>query len=178
MILKPADIIITMDKKSLFSRAILSVLRFFQEDDVDYQHSMMAISEEVCIEANWKVELNYFKDRVGDFRRYKVIRHNNLTDEQRELIVKRAKVLLGTRYSVLRILLQLLDNAFNTNYFTRRIKDPEQQICSSLIAWCYGVETGIKFNGVNWSSCEPDDIDDESLKPGTNFKTIVEWERP
>lgn len=178
MILKPADIIITTDKKSMFSKAILSVLRFLQKDDVYYQHVMMATDKDLCIEANWKVETSFFRERVFDFKKYKVIRHRYLTEEQRKKIVERAKTMIGKRYSVLRITLQLFDNLFNTNYFTKRIKDPDQQICSSLVAWCYDVETGVRFNGINWSAVEPDDIDDESLKPNSDFKTVVEWERP
>jgi len=176
MQLKPADIIITTDKKSWFSRAILSVLRFFQDDPVEYQHTMLVVDDATCIEANWEVELNITRERFGDFSRYKIIRHKGLTDDQRDKIVDRARTLLGLRYSVLRITLQLFDHLFNSNYFTKRVKDPDQQICSSLVAWCYVVETGIKFNGVNWAAVEPDDIDDESLSPNTEFDTIFEWE--
>lgn len=176
MKLKPADIIITTDEKSWFSSAILSVLRFFQSDPVEYQHAMLVVDDLTCIEANWEVEINLLMDRLGDFKRYKVIRHKDLTDEQREQIVEKARDLVGLRYSILRITLQLFDHLFNSNYFTKRIKDPDQQICSSLVAWCYSVVTGIRFNGVHWASCEPDDIDDESLRPNTEFETILEWE--
>lgn len=176
MKLKPADIIITKDKDSLFSKAILTVLRFFQKDKVKYQHVMMAVDDESCIEALWEVELNITRDRFGDFERYKIIRHKNLTDEQRENIVRRAKTLLGLKYSVLRICLQLLDQVFNTNWFTKRVKNPDQQICSSLVAWCYAVETGIKINSLNWAAVEPDDIDDETQRHNTDFDIIFEWE--
>jgi len=91
-------------------------------------------------------------------------------------MINSAEGLLGNPYSIIRIILQLLDQMFNTNYFTKRIKDPEQQVCSSLVAWCYDAVLGVRFNGVNWASCEPDDIDDESLKDDTEFETILEWE--
>jgi len=173
---KPADIIITREKSNLLSNSIIAVLRFFQSDPVEYQHSMLVANQDTCIEANLKIEMSILADRFEDLKKYKVLRHNNLTDEQREAIVNRAKTLLGKRYSFGRLFLQLLDQIFSTNYFTRRVKDPDQQICSSLIAWCYGRETGIKFNNLNWSAVEPDDIDDESLKNNTPFETILEWE--
>jgi hypothetical protein len=177
MRLKPADIIITMDKKSIFSKAILYTLRFFQEDKVKYQHVMMCVDNETCIEANWEVELNVTRERLGDFKRYKIIRHKYLTDKQRLAIVDRAKTLLGVRYSITRIGLQLLDQIFHTDYFTGLDKDPDQQICSSLVAWCYNVETGERFNGLTWEAIEPDDIDDESSRPNSDFDTILEWEK-
>jgi len=177
MKLKPADIIITTDKSSLFSTAILTVLNFFQKDRVRYQHAILVVDDKECIEARWKVKYSVIEDRLKDFKRYKILRYEGLTEDQGKRIVDKAKSLLGIRYSVLRITLQLFDQVFSTNYFTRRIKDPHQQICSSLVAWCYDVETGIRFNHTNWSAVEPDDIDDESLIPNTKFKTILEWEK-
>jgi len=138
---------------------------------------MMAVDNEVCIEALNKITFNISRDRMKDFKRFKVIRHKEITDVQREAIVKRAKTLSGLEYGYIRLVLQFFDQAFNTNYFTKRIKDPTYQICSSLVAWSYDVETGIRFNGVNWAACEPDDFDDESLRNDSNFETIIEWER-
>jgi len=173
---KPADIIITREKSNLLSNSIIAVLRFFQSDPVEYQHSMLVVNEDTCIEANLKIEMNILAERFEDLKKYKVLRHNDLTDEQRKAIVDRARTLLGKRYSFGRLFLQLLDQISGTNYFTRRVKDPDQQICSSLIAWCYDKETEIRFNKLNWSAVEPDDIDDESLKEDTPFETILEWE--
>jgi len=174
---KPADIIITTDKKSLLSAAILSVLNFFQSDEVRYQHAMLVVNDKLCIEALNKITFNYIETRIKDFKRYKVIRHSGLTDEQRLCIVDRAKSLRGLDYGYVRLGLQLFDQIFSTNWFTKRIKDPNYQICSSLVAWCYDVETGVRFNGINWSAVEPDDIDDESLSSTTDFETILEWEK-
>lgn len=177
MILKPADIIITTDKGSLLSAAILSVLNFFQKDEVKYQHTILMVNDKLCIEALNKITFNYIETRMKDFKRYKVIRHNGLTDEQRLCIVDRAKSLRGLDYGYVRLGLQLFDQIFHTNWFTKRIKDPNYQICSSLVAWCYDVETGVRFNNINWAAVEPDDIDDESLKSYTDFETILEWEK-
>jgi len=131
----PADIIITTDKKSWLSKAILAVLNFFQEDEVKYQHVMMAVDDEICIEALNKITFNYTRERMRDFKRYKIIRHKSLTDDQRRAIVGRARTLSGLDYGYIRLALQLFDQAFQTNYFTRRIKDPNYQICSSLVAF-------------------------------------------
>jgi hypothetical protein len=177
MYLKPADVIITTDKRSLFSKLILVTLNFFQKDQVRYQHVMMAVNNEVCVEALNKITYNISRDRMKDFRRYKVIRNKNITDEQREDIVKRATTLHGLNYGYIRLGLQLFDQFFQTNWFTRRIKNPDYQICSSLVAWCYDVETGIRFNGINWSAVEPDDIDDESLRNTKDWETVIEWEK-
>jgi len=177
MKLLPADIIITTDKKSLLSAAILSVLNFFQKDEVKYQHAMLVVNDKLCIEALNKITFNYIEERMKDFKRYKVIRHTGLTDKERLCIVDRAKSLRGLDYGYVRLGLQLFDQMFSTNWFTRRIKDPNYQICSSMVAWCYDVETGVRFNGINWSAVEPDDIDDESLSSTTDFETILEWER-
>ena len=176
MDLRPADVIITCDKDSLLSKVILSVLRVFQSDPVEYQHTMLVVDGIRCIEALNKITYSYLEHRFQDFKRYKIIRHRNITDEEREAIVKRAQSMYGESYGYARLGLQLLDQAFNTNWFTRRIKNPRYQICSSLVAWCYDVETGIRFNHINWSAVEPDDVDDESLRYDTDFETILEWE--
>jgi len=177
MILKPADIIITADKRSLFSKVILVTLNFFQKDQVRYQHVMMAVDNEICIEALNKITFNISRERMKDFRRYKVIRHRDITDEQREAIVNRAKTLSGLDYGYIRLVLQLFDQFFQTNYFTKRIKDPNYQICSSLVAWSYYKETGIKFNRFNWAACDPDDFEDHIEKNPNTWEVILEWEK-
>jgi uncharacterized protein YycO len=176
MYLKPADIIMTTDKKSLFSAAILAVLNFFQRDEVKYQHTMLVVDNDICIEAVNKITYSYIVKRMADFKQYKIIRHKDITDEQREAVVNRARTMIGKHYGYARLALQLMDQVFRTNWFTKRIKDPDYQICSSLIAWCYDKETGIRFNGINWAAVEPDDIDDEALL-NKDWETVLEWER-
>ena len=176
MKIQPADIIITADKKSWFSKAILCVLNFFQKDEVKYQHVMMAITDEVCVEALNKITTNFTRERFKDFKRFKIIRCESLSMQQKHDIVLTARGMIGYRYGYIRLALQLFDQIFNTNWFTKRIKDPDYQICSSFIAFCYDKEAGIRFNGLSWAAVEPDDIDDESLRSDTQFKTIYEWE--
>lgn len=176
MQLKPGDVIIVASKKGWLGTAILAVLNFAQKDEVKYHHAMLMIDDEVCIEALNKITCSYVRERIKSFKRYKIIRHKELTDEHRNRIAKRAKSLNGMTYGYIRLALQLLDQAFRTNWFTRRIKDPDYQICSSLVAWAYDVETGVRFNNLSWSAVEPDDIDDESLRAGTKFEKVLEWE--
>lgn len=177
MKLLPADIIITTDKKSLFSALILKAMRTFQRDEVNYQHAILIVDDEKCIEALTEVKYNDIEKRLKDFKRYKIIRCSLLTGERKEAVVKAAEKFLGKKYSYFRIFLQLLDHIFNTDRFTGKYKDEDDHICSSLLAWAYQKETGLKFNGINWRSCEPDDIDDASLKNPNVWDTILEWEK-
>ena len=91
MKLLPADIIITASDKGWLSKSILVVLNFFQKDEVRYQHTMLMVNDKLCIEALNKITFNYIETRMEDFKRFKVIRHSGLTDEQRLCIVDRAK---------------------------------------------------------------------------------------
>lgn len=176
MKLLPADIILVKNRKGLFGKAILAVMNFFQDDLVEYQHIMLAINDKECVEALFKVKVSITRDRFKGFSKYEIIRCDSLTEAQRRAIANQAEDLVGLRYSVLRVFLQLFDQTFNTNYFTKRIKDPNQQICSSLVAWCYSSITGMKFNRVNWASCEPDDIADHVEGNSDTWHTILEYE--
>jgi hypothetical protein len=172
----PGDIILTYQKNNFISNLMLGILRLFQKDKVKYQHAIICLDNEVCIEALHKITFNIIRDRLKIFSRYKVIRNKNLTEEERKSIANEARKLNGLGYGYMRLFLQLLDQIFNTNWFTKRIKDPDYQICSSLVAWCYAVITGIKFNGINWTAVEPDDIDDEAIKNPDDWDVILEWE--
>ena len=177
MKLEPADVIITKANKSWFSAAILKVLRLLQDDKVKYQHAMLIVDDNTCIEALNKIEFNNPRERFEDFERYKVIRCSLLSVHLKQAIVDRAKTLEGFKYGYKRLIFQLLDQIFKTDWFTGGIKSEEEQICSSLVAWAYQKETGLKFNKIDWKSCEPDDIDDASIKNPTVWNTILEWER-
>jgi len=175
MKLEPADIIITKDKKSLFSRAILKVLRWMQDDKVRYQHAMLVVDNNTCIEALWKIKYNDPRERFKDFERYKIIRCKLLTDDLKQAVVDKAKTRAGFSYGYKRLIAQLLDQIFKTDWFTGGIKSEDEQICSSLAAWAYQKKTGLKFNKIDWKSCEPDDIDDASILHPTVWTTILEY---
>ena len=158
---KPADIILT-HSRSWLGKAILWILRFFQHDNVNFSHILMVCHDNVGIEAGKSVLYVNLDEKLRSVQNYKVIRKKNLTEKQRLRVVKKAKKCLGQKYSVFRLCLQLCDQIFHTNWFTRRVKY-RRHICSGLVAWAYYATYKIKFNDINWRSCEPDDIDDESL---------------
>jgi hypothetical protein len=159
---KPADIILTY-KKNLLNKAILFVMNLFQTDSVRYAHAILVKNESVGIEAHNEIREIDLNKELSKVTRYVVIRHLNLTDEQREKIVKKAECCIGQKYGVFRLILQLLDQMTFSNFFTR-LFGFKRHICSTLVSWAYYVITKIRFNGVNWKSCEPDDILDEAEK--------------
>ena len=175
MKLEPADIIITKDKKGYFGRLIIKAMRLFQRDKVMYQHAILVVDNTTCLEALMKIKYNNLNERLKDFERYKIIRCRLLAPDRKEAIVKEASSLIGKRYGFGRLFLQLFDQVFHTNFFTDVVKNENVQICSSLVAWAYQKQTGLKFNGVEWESCDPDDIDDESLKNPSVWETVLEY---
>ena len=81
--------------------------------------------------------------------------------------------LVGVGYSYHRLFLQTFDQIFNTNYFTNRLKGPSKQVCSRMAAWAYYASLRIRFNGVSWRSCEPDDIEDH-IEKNKDWNIIAE----
>ena len=63
---------------------------------------------------------------------------------------------------------------FYTNWFTKLDKSKSSQICSSYVSWGFGIACKIKFNGVNWTSADPDDISDEVEKRPNLWETVCE----
>jgi uncharacterized protein YycO len=175
--LEPADIIITKSEKSWFGALVLKAMRFFQRDNVYYQHAMLIEDEKTCIEAVSEIQRNILENRLSEFERYKIIRCTLIKDDRKQAIVKSAVSKIGTGYSYKRIFLQLLDHIFHTDYFTAGLRTDEEQVCSSFVAWSYFKNTGLKFNGVEWQSCDPDDIDDASIKNPAVWETIYEYRR-
>ena len=115
MKLEPADIILTKDKDSLFSKAILKVLRCLQKDKVSYQHAMLVVYNDTCIEALHKREYTNPRERFKDFERYKIIRCSLLPLDRKQAIVAKAKTLKNINYGWKRLLAQFLDQLFNTD---------------------------------------------------------------
>ena len=158
---KHADIILTQGRGWL-SRSILCALRLFQRDGVNFNHALMVCYGDLGIEAGNGIEYVNLIEKLEGCEHYKIIRRKDLTDKQRLRIVRKAEKCLGQKYGTFRLVLQLLDQIFHTNWFTRRVKY-KRHICSGLVAWAYYAVCKVKFNNINWRSCEPDDIDDESL---------------
>jgi hypothetical protein len=97
------------------------------------------------------------------YKYWKIIRKKDLTEKQKEIMRKVAPQLLGRFYSPGRIFLQLLDHVFNTDKFSGFDSNQFNQVCSSYGAWVYEMACRYRFNGVHWSSCDPDDIEDDQL---------------
>lgn len=169
---KPADIILTRGRGPL-SKAILYVLRLFQDDPVNFNHVLMVCEGNLGIEADKKIQYVDLNKTFQKAAGYKIIRRIDLTDKQREKIVKKAELCLGQKYGYRRLFRQLLDQLFHTNWFTKNLKS-KKYICSGLIAWAFYVVCKIKFNGISWRSVEPDDIEDEVENESGSWKIINE----
>ncbi len=170
--LKPGDIILTKG----FRGIVVWFLNLFQRDKVHYGHVSMAVSRNCIIEAGSKVRQISVCDFLKQHKSFKIIRFNWLSFNSGIRLVTLIKSQLNTGYGWSRFLLQILDNVFHTNYFTKLDKSEENQICSSLVAWTYFEVLGINFNDVPWNSCEPDDIEDE-VEINSGMWTTETWHR-
>jgi hypothetical protein len=171
MNLKPGDIILFGGKGGILGTAILKVMNWFQSDPVVFYHAAIVADENEGLEAGLRIQRFDLKDRLMHAEKFKVIRMKNITSKQCHELVKTGDKLLGIKYGYSRLILQLFDQIFKTNFFTHLIKDNKYHVCSSLVAWLFYTHAGkVKFNGSYWRSCEPDDIDDEALR------NTIEWE--
>jgi hypothetical protein len=152
------DIIFT-SKKSIIAR----FMSLFQSDPVYWGHVLVAKDNQIGWEASWKLRESNISDVLDNTGHCKIIRKKDLTEEQKEIMRQEAVKLLGLRYGVWRIVLQMFDHFFNTNWFTAHDESDTLQVCSSYTAWIYDKACGYRFNNVNWESCEPDDIEDDQL---------------
>jgi len=169
-----ADILLTASRTKI-GRIILWTLKIFQSDPVFFNHCILVANNRFGIEAaTHGLQYCDLKEKIETSVAYKLIRCKCITDAKKENIVKSTKKLIGLPYGFKRLGLQLLDQVFSTNFFTRKIGDNRCQVCSSLIAWIYYVQCRIRFNGVDWQSCEPDDVDDEVIKNPDMWEVIAE----
>ena len=170
------DIILTRSG-SLYGETILYFMRVFQDDPIHYSHCLIVIDENYALDTDInKLHIVKINDVLSNSRKYKVIRYNDITEEQIKKVYRLAKSLDGLPYSKKRIILQLLDHIFGTDKFTGLLKSKKDQVCSSLVAWIYHTVIKINFNGVEWYSAEPDDIDDETYLNIKKWTTIREKE--
>ena len=174
MNIQRADIILTHSNKTFFGSIVHFVMKMFQKDSVMFQHAMLVEDSCNVIEAKWSICCSTIEDALKGVNHYKILRYKHLTEDDRNKIFELAEKLKGLDYSILRISLQLLDQLFHTNYFSNLYDDNKSQICSSFVAWVFYVVKGIKFNNVSWRSCDPDDIDDESLSNPVDWIVVEE----
>ncbi len=153
---------------------IVKFMRIFQSDPVRYGHTMIVVDGEYAFEAKLEIRKTHLYKILEKNKHYKIIRYKNLTEKQYSVMYKSLKKLIGIDYSFFRLFLQLLDHVFGTNYFTKLMSGNKSQVCSSLVAWAYYIGCRIKFNGVSWKSCDPDDIDDESIRNTGSWEVVEE----
>jgi len=165
--------IILMSKDSL----IVKFMRLFQKDPCTWGHVMLVKDENTVWEAFWLLRETDLHKRLKKVKYYKVIRKKDLTEEQKYKIEKFAKKLLGRPYGVFRIILQMFDHIFHTNWFTSKADSKYLQVCSSYVAWVYWCACKYKFNDVPWMSCDPDDIEDDQLKHPELWEVLFENRR-
>ena len=145
---------------------MVRLMRWFQSDPVIYGHALVVDAENHCaLEAGWTIRATPLEKvfKIRRHRYYKIVRYTKLTEAQTQAMLKAMYSLVGKIYSFKLIFLQALDHLFFTNWFTKLSKSKNSQVCSSYVAWGYYVACKIKFNGVTWQSCDPDDVDDHTL---------------
>ena len=135
----------------------------FQKDPVVWGHCLITKDNDKLWEAKWLLIEVDAKTRLEKLKDYKILRLNCLTYENKQTILQEAPKLLGRHYGFQRIFLQIFDHIFNINWFTSQEEREYVQVCSSYAGWIYDKACGYKFNGVDWESCDPDDIEDDSL---------------
>lgn len=172
-----ADILLTTSK-SRIGRIIVWILRLFQKDPVFFNHCILAANNKFGIEAATSgIQYCDLQEKMESATAFRLIRCKSISDAKRESIVTSTRKLIGLSYGYKRLFLQLLDQVFFTNFFTRKLGDRRCQVCSSLIAWAYYTRCKIKFNGVTWQSVDPDDIDDEILINPDMWEVVAEKKR-
>ena len=169
MDLQTGDIIFT-SKKSI----IVHFMNVFQSDPCTWGHVLVAKDSETAWEAHWVLRETNIEESLKKHKYYKIIRKKDLTEKQKEIMRKVAPQLLGRFYSIGRIILQLLDHVFHTDKFSGFDNNQYNQVCSSYGAWIYEIACRYKFNGIHWSSCDPDDISDDQEKNPDLWETLIE----
>jgi len=167
--LLPCDVIMTSR-----GSPIAKFMDLLQKDKCVWGHIAMIKDANTGIEANWKLRPFDLDKWFHGKRIYKIIRPTFLSEAERESCIVAMEDLIGEGYSISRICLQLLDHLFHTNWWTRRFKNRKEQVCSSYIAWGIYQATGLKVNGLSWSSVEPDDFEDAQLKYPDCWVTVAE----
>jgi hypothetical protein len=167
--LKAGDIILTRAKSNWFINFFLKFIQYGGGGDpARFTHVSCMIAPNMLIEAQMRVvkrDMLQVK-RYMSKKAYRIMRKDDLTDEDAAGIVVRLSNELGNKYSLATIFWQFMDNLFRTNWFTGTLNRSNGIVCSSLIAKAWQDQIGLRFNGRDWFSVEPDDVDDETQKPG------------
>lgn len=157
--------IILMYNRGPLSKTIRWFLNFFQKDEAEFSHVAVAVSETEVADAKWNgIVLHSPFMALKDAKHYKIVRYKFLTPQAEARLKELLLSKVGSRYNYWRLVLQLFDNTFSTNWFTKHMSiTKHENICSTYVTWAYYKATGVRFNDIDWISVEPDDIDDEIL---------------
>ena len=168
--------IILMYNRGPLSKTIRWFLNFFQKDSAKFSHVAIAISETEIADAKWNgIILHSPFMALKDAKHYKIVRYNWLSPEAEARLKELLLSKVGTRYNYWRLILQLFDNVFSTNWFTKHAAiTKKENICSTYVTWAYHKATGVRFNDTDWISVEPDDIDDEVTNDPMKWTVIKE----
>lgn len=99
-----------------------------------------------------------------------VLRNNMLTEDQRTLVVNKARTYVGRKYGYLKILAHAGDYVIGGKYFFRKLcRMDNYPICSWAISHPYEV-VNYKFLDLDANLAQPDDIWDHSMG-----RLGVEW---
>lgn len=171
-VLKNGDIIFT-SKKSIIAK----LMAFLQKDEVKWGHVGVidADRNEIvhAIGASGVSAMSIDKF-IKKYKVFKIIRMTNMTEDIGSRIISTARKVLGIKYSWFRIFMQTLDHVFHTDLFTALYQSNRYQVCSSFVAWAYYSIIKIRFNNVDWYSCDPDDIEDHSILYKYDWEIVYE----
>jgi hypothetical protein len=169
--LQTGDIILT-SYRSFISR----VMQIFSRNDkVNWGHCLIVKDNTTAWEAHFTIQESNIEEVLRRKKYWKIAHKKDITEEQRKEIFEVIKPLIGRDYGYFRLFLFLLDGIFNTNLFTTADYHEHTQVCSSLIAWVYNKCCGYKFNKQDWSSCDPDDYEDDWEKNPNTWEIISEY---
>lgn len=169
MNIQTGDIILT-SKRSVIAR----FMDLFQEDACVWGHILIVKDNDIAWEAHWTLREVKLSKTFKKYKHWKIIRKTDLTEGQKEIMRKVAPQLLGKFYSPGRIFLQLLDHVFSTDKFSGYNNNQYKQVCSSYAAWIYEMSCRYRFNGVHWSSADPDDIEDDQINHPESWLILKE----
>lgn len=171
--------IILMYNRGMLSKTIRWFLNFFQKDSAKFSHVAVAISEIEVADAQWNgIILHTPAAALKNAKHYKIVRYKWLTKPAEARLEELLLSKVGTRYNYWRLILQLFDNVFSTNWFTKHwAVTKNENICSTYVTWAYYKATGIRFNDCDWISVEPDDIDDEIINDPMKWTVVKEMQK-
>jgi hypothetical protein len=165
-----------MYNRGWLSKTIRWFLNSFQKDPARFSHVAIVVSKTEVADAKWNgIILHSPYEALIDAKHYKIVRYiwlsENMQARLKELLLSK----VGTRYNYWRLIMQLFDNVFNTNWFTKNMAvTKDENICSTYVTWAYYKATGVRFNDIDWISTEPDDIDDEVINDPMMWTIVKE----